>query len=310
MQNFKNFLPDADFKKRSASTSYGTYQGFYITVNRATQNAYRVIINASKKDDDYSMLKRFLADFGAARKNVKAIYYENATVVMEVVPSFCKNVFKVMNECVPDVVAYLKKEMYTTGCEICGDEFVESYTINGTSHFICSNCSNEIVQAFEANKQQKQNEKSKVIPGIIGALLGSLLGVLCWVIIFKLGYIAAISGIIMVICAAKGYELLGGNVDIKGIVIVCVISLIMIYFANQIGWTWEAYDALSESRANLSFFDVYRNLMDLIRYSDCTREFYGDLAMGYFFAVVGAASTVISYVRAAKANYKVVKNQQ
>lgn len=309
MKNYKNFLPEADLK-RSMSSSYGTYQGYYLTINSYTNNSYRVTISASKaNEDDYTELKRFLADFGNMRKNVKAIYYENAAIVMEVVPSFCKNIFKAITECVPEIIAYLRREMYTSGCEICGEPNVENYMINKDSHYLCSNCSNEVVQAFEENKQNKRSQKSKFVPGLIGAILGSLIGVICWAVVFKLGYIAAISGIVMVICSAKGYELLGGNVDIKGIISVCIISIIMLYFANKLSWTWEAYDAFIEQGDSVSFFDIYKNIMDLIKYSDLTSEFMMDLGLGYLFAVFGAASTVVSYIRAAKGNYKLVKSK-
>lgn len=42
----------------------------------------------------------------------------------------------------------------------------------------------------------------------MGALLGSLVGVVSIIIFSQLGYVAALSGVIMAVCTLKGYEML------------------------------------------------------------------------------------------------------
>ena len=65
-------------------------------------------------------------------------------------------------------------------------------------------------------------------------------------LIYRLGYIAGIAGAVTAICALRGYELLGGHLDRKGVIISTVMMMVMIFFANRLSWTWDAYDALND----------------------------------------------------------------
>ena len=62
----------------------------------------------------------------------------------------------------------------------------------------------------------EQKKRENVPAGIVGAFLGSLIGVACAVLIGQLGYVASVSGLVMAVCALKGYELLGGSLTKKG----------------------------------------------------------------------------------------------
>lgn len=70
----------------------------------------------------------------------------------------------------------------------------------------------------EQNQQAELGKKENVVAGVVGALLGSLLGVACIVLLGQLGYVAAVSGIVMAICTMKGYELLGIGMIVFGAV--------------------------------------------------------------------------------------------
>ena len=61
------------------------------------------------------------------------------------------------------------------------------------------------------NAQQTAQKKENIVGGIVGALLGSLLGMLSVLILSQLGYVAALSGVIMAVCVLEGYEMLGGK---------------------------------------------------------------------------------------------------
>ena len=78
----------------------------------------------------------------------------------------------------------------------------------------------------------KAERRENVLTGLIGAFLGSLIGVACIVAIGQLGYVASISGVIMAVCAIKGYELLGGAMSRKGAVIACILIVLMTYLGN------------------------------------------------------------------------------
>ena len=70
--------------------------------------------------------------------------------------------------------------------------------------------------------QQAEEKKENIIAGIVGAFLGTLIGLVCIVVVDQLGYMASISGVVMGVCAIKGYQLLAGKMSLKG----CVLSTV------------------------------------------------------------------------------------
>ena len=49
------------------------------------------------------------------------------------------------------------------------------------------------------------NTRENVLAGIIGAFLFSLVGGILWFVLYQIGYVASISGLVGVVCAVKGY---------------------------------------------------------------------------------------------------------
>lgn len=86
---------------------------------------------------------------------------------------------------------------------------------------------------LQTNQQEIQSKKSSLVAGLVGAFLGSLIGAVLWILIYKLGYIAGIAGAVTSICAMKGYAILGGHLDKKGVLGSVIIMFIAIFFANK-----------------------------------------------------------------------------
>ena len=141
----------------------------------------------------------------------------------------------------------------------------------------------------------KTKKQENVLAGLVGAFLGSLIGVACIVGIGQLGYVASISGVIMAVCAIKGYELLGGAISRKGAVIACILTIIMTYFGNRLDFS------VSVSRlADTDIFSAFQALDDLLDagYLDAA-AYWGNLAMLYLFTLLGAVPSLLSAFRRA-----------
>ena len=67
--------------------------------------------------------------------------------------------------------------------------------------------------------------------GTLGALLFALIGGLVYYILWSIGIIAALSGIISVICAIKGYEIFARRSTQRGIIISVVAAAVVLIFA-------------------------------------------------------------------------------
>ena len=170
---------------------------------------------------------------------------------------------------------------------------------------LCSSCSHEVEALLEDNRAAIKGQKSSLVPGLVGALLGALIGGAMWIGIYKLGYIAGIAGAVTVICAMKGYEKFGGAMDVKGVLISVLISVAMIYFANNIAWAWEAYDALKSY--GFTFSDAYRGLHDILVETETTNSYYADLGIGYFLTLICSIGTIVNALRTSSGSYRMRK---
>lgn len=146
---------------------------------------------------------------------------------------------------------------------------------------------------------EEREKRENIVAGVVGAFLGSLIGVACVVIIGQLGYVASISGLIMAVCALKGYELLGGTLSRKGAAISMVLILAMTYFAHQLSWAIALAEAME---GELGIWESFRAIPQLLKSGMLERApYWGDLAMLYLFTLLGAVPTVINGLKNAEA---------
>ena len=108
------------------------------------------------------------------------------------------------------LITFLRTNGYTNCCEHCGrPEGIDAYTVSGNAYLLCEPCFGQVSEAAALQNQTKMQKQEQVLPGIVGALIGSLIGAVVIVIVGQLGYVAAVSGLVMAICTLKGYEMLG-----------------------------------------------------------------------------------------------------
>ena len=131
----------------------------------------------------------------------------------------------------------------------------------------------------------QEPKQENTAAGILGALLGSLAGVVCIILISRLNYVASVSGLVMAVCALKGYEKLAGTLSKKGVAISCVIIVIMTYLAHHLNITIELM-----LEADLSFLEAFSLVPRLMRFDGA--YFWGNLAMLYLFTLLGAIPTI------------------
>lgn len=140
---------------------------------------------------------------------------------------------------------------------------------------------------------EEKKVQDNVITGAVGAFLGSLVGVLCIVVVGQLGYVASISGLVMGVCALKGYEMLGGGLSKKGAVVSLALIVVMTFLANRLDWAVSLAMA-AEVNVFVAFRAMDRMLAEgLIE----AGAYWGNLAMLYLFTLVGAVPAVVNGLR-------------
>ena len=148
-------------------------------------------------------------------------------------------------------------------------------------------------------------ESENVLMGVIGALLFSLVGGVLYFIVYQLGFIAGIAGFVSVICAVKGYKLLGKKETLKGVIISVLVSIAVIVIAAFYSIGFSVLDILKEfyPSASISFLNsplyVIRAMQDS---EDIMLAVASELGMALLLCIVGAGSTVVNAIKSAKAS--------
>ena len=163
-------------------------------------------------------------------------------------------------------------------------------------------------EQIKVNGQSKVNEISKanenVLFGIVGAFLFSLAGGILYYVLYQIGYLAAISGLVGVVCAIKGYEFFSKGSSIRGIVISVIVAILVIVIA------W--YCCLAGDVYNAYQMWYEEGLVDFVpTYFECLRfgyeflaeipEYYGELAISLILSAVGCTSYIVKTVKDKKA---------
>lgn len=193
-----------------------------------------------------------------------------------------------------EVVSLLRTGGYQSCCQNCGQTAdTDACIMEGVPSLLCDSCYQQLGHKQEHIQQESAGKPENVLAGVVGALLGCLLGVGCIVLLGQLGYVAALSGIVLAVCTLKGYELLGGRLSTKGIVIACVLMLAMTYVGYRLDW---AITVAKYFEASLT--DSYRAIPYLIDEEILDGGVYtGELIKLYAFTLIGAIPTIISSVK-------------
>lgn len=182
---------EVDFK-RDATYMYGRYRGFYMQIctNNDMQAMYRIIIRVSYKNSNENFGERIAEYFNRIdSQKLKIVFKESKKFFYEVhiADTSEKKIIECANEFIPSFVDFLASENCESGCQMCGEvNYVNNYKFNDTFCSLCSNCAQKLENDLEKQNLDKKSQKSKIIPGVVGALIGALIGVAVWVVIYML----------------------------------------------------------------------------------------------------------------------------
>ena len=151
--------------------------------------------------------------------------------------------------------------------------------------------------------------KENVLAGAVGAFLFSLVGGILWFVLWQLGFLASLSGLVGVICAVKGYTFFAKTK--KESKICLVLSVIIAMAVLAIAWyACVAYDiylayqewyAAGEVDFTLTYFESVSAVSYFFEDSEILTAYLGDLGMGLIFAIVGVVSYLASREKKMKA---------
>ncbi len=320
------FIPDA-------MALVGELEGYQVTIE---VNGFTYYLCFSVRKDGM-LPDQFLFDqLTNCSKLVKSASVQGNRLVLPLNALLRKTFEEQLVPTINSVVEILKANGYKNACAICGaeKEDVKPYEMGGRVQMACSDCvanasANPSVQTaqysaqpgvqFDAqaaaqynsqygaqqqfyNQSGFQTEASQLAEnttmGAIGALLGSLVGVVVIIILGQLGYVAAISGVVMGFCTLKGYEKMAKSLSKKGVIISVVIMLIMVYVAERLDWAISFYNELKEY--GYTFGECFGYLHTFLAELEATGDFMGSLGMLYLFTALGAGAVIKSVLKTVK----------
>ncbi len=180
-------------------------------------------------------------------------------------------------------------------CEHCGNPIPYGITA-------CEFCGKEVSQETQQAPQQQQfqtqaapiiRKRENVAAGVVGALFGAVIGAAVIILLSRLGFVASVSGLILAICTLKGYELLGGELSKKGIIICLILIIITPYMADRLDWAILIKESYAEY--DLTLGDAFSVVPDFVKEGIIEKGTYlKSLLMIYAFAALGAFSTLKS----------------
>ncbi len=154
------------------------------------------------------------------------------------------------------------------------------------------------------NKSIKQNTEENVLFGVIGAFLFSLVGGVLYVVLSMVGYIAAISGLIGVVCAIKGYSFFAKKESKKGIIISVIIAALVLVIAWYVGFSIalvDAYEYWYETGEADYIPTVFEAMQFGFIYIPDNLAFLWDLVLSLGLGAIGCWSYVATMLKRQKA---------
>ncbi len=160
-------------------------------------------------------------------------------------------------------------------------------------------------QSVTAQPGQLPDENK--VAGTVGAFLFALVGGLAFYLLYQVGKLAAISGIIGVSCALVGYRLFAKRESRYGMVIAIVMAALAIVLAWYLCLSKDVYKAYQEWYQSgeidytVDFFTAVRHAWRFLSEPDIARGYLTDLVLGLLLCLLGGSSSFYSSMKRAKA---------
>lgn len=113
--------------------------------------------------------------------------------------------------------------------------------------------------------RQGSASRGRVCLGAAGALLFALVGGIVYLVLWSIGIIAALSGIIAVICAIRGYEIFAGERSPRGIAVAVTAAAVVLIFAWYHGFCGDLRD-YGQALYEMGEIDAVPSMGDCLRY--------------------------------------------
>ena len=153
--------------------------------------------------------------------------------------------------------------------------------------------------------EQRINQEN-VLAGVVGAFLFSLAGGALWYLLYQVGFLAGISGVVGVFAAVRGYSFFAKGQSVKGVVISIIIAVLVLVIAWYLCLATDVYNVhkewyeAGEIDYQLSFFESVSLSYTYFSDTEVLMAYLKDLGIGLALCAWASFSSVKNYLKNAK----------
>lgn len=291
---YAGFAQQLGLRMDDSGAIYGQRGGYsWVIFAPDPRYPYQLLVSTGARRAAGSLSKEEVRQFKREHKEVFLLTQRQATMSITVRAKGSHGAER-LETALNAFITLLRTQGFQPCCQNCGqDQPVEGYFVSGGYMQVCDTCAQALKQTHNTAHVQRTQKSENVVGGIVGSLIGSLLGVVCIILLSQLGYVSALSGLIMAVCTLKGYEMLGGKLSNRGIVISIVVMIVMTFVGDRMDWAILASQQL-EMPLPMAFQAIPMLLEQEII---VPTAYWTNLVLLYVFMVVGAVPTIRSSIR-------------
>ena len=221
-------------------------------------------------------------------------------------PGTLKRIRQFLQEAVPALREAGLSQVYY--CAQCGKAFEgapEIDLVDGTPVPVHAYCQEDFAREIEEDEREEREQlrqesaeallDGSILKGILGAFLGALVGAIPWIIIYLLGYISSLGGILIGAGAVYGYKKFSGRAGVACVVSAVAFTALMVPLATFAGDAAELFKLfVTGEMAPLQMRDygwLFRSVLDTAEWRESFRQ---NVLQGYGFAALGLIAFLIS----------------
>ena len=146
---------------------------------------------------------------------------------------------------------------------------------------------------------ENNSTNGNIISGIVGAFLFSLIGGLLYFVVYQIGFIAGICGLVIFVLANFGYGLFAkpnSKNSIIGLIVSIIATITMIFFAEYFCLSFEIFQVYKEE-LGITIFDAIRATPEFLSEPEISKSVAEEVSTAYIFGFFASIGNIVGIVK-------------
>lgn len=151
------------------------------------------------------------------------------------------------------------------------------------------------VESFEGVGRGNGN----IVAGVVGAFLFSIIGGIMYFILYQVGVVAGLCGLVTFVLANFGYNLFAKpdkKSSMVGLIISAVVMVVMIFIAEYVSLSYVIFQNYKDY--GITIFDAIASTSDFLAEPEISGAVAQDLVFAYVFGVLAVMGNIVNNIKA------------